>query len=99
VLAELRNLTALDWLVVAIATSVSLLGALLPRIGNLLGRLFLGEDPLVARWKILSAARRSEAKVQRLARKEAKRQQKLQRAAGKAQQAAQVQVQAPPAQP
>lgn len=98
-LAELRNLTALDWTVVAIATAVSLLGALLPRIGNLLGRLFLGEDPLVARWKILSAARRSEAKVQRLARKEAKRQQKLQRVAGKAQPAAQVQVQAPPVQP
>lgn len=70
---EFQQLTPLDWAVVAIATSVSLLGALLPHIGNLLGRLFLGEDPLLARWKVLSAARRERTRAARLARKEAKK--------------------------
>lgn len=70
---DLQQLTATDWAVVGIATSVSLLGALLPVLGNLLGRLVVGEDPLLARWKVLAATRRDRIRLQRQARKEAKK--------------------------
>lgn len=70
---DLQQLTPLDWAVVAIATSVSLLGALLPVLGNLLGRLVVGEDPLLARWKQLAATRRARIKQARQDRKDAKK--------------------------
>ncbi|MBM4346118.1 MAG: hypothetical protein FJ100_22320 [Deltaproteobacteria bacterium] len=53
------------------ATAVSLLGMLLPRIGNFIGRLVLGEDPLLQRWQLARAARRerlAQAKAARRAR-------------------------------
>lgn len=48
----------LDLFVVGIATAVSLLGMLLPKIGNFIGRLVLGEDPLLQRWQQARSARR-----------------------------------------
>lgn len=70
---DLQQLTPLDWAVVGIATAVSLLGALLPLLGNLLGRLVVGEDPLLARWKLLAATRRARIRQARQDRKDAKK--------------------------
>ncbi len=67
----LTTLGPLDWFVAGFATAVSLLGMLLPRIGNFIGRLVLGEDPLVQRWQQARAARKqriAEAKAARRAR-------------------------------
>lgn len=69
----LAQVTAVEWGVVGLATSTCLLGALLPAIGNLLGRLFLGEDPLLARWKAARAQRRIEVRAARQLRREAKK--------------------------
>lgn len=87
-LDELRQLTPIEWAVVAIATAICLTGALLPRIGNLLGRLFLGEDPLLARWAHARAERKARLHAERLAKREARRQKK---AEAKARRAAPVQ--------
>lgn len=75
-MAELFLLTPIEWTVVALATAICLLGSLLPKIGNLLGRLFLGEDPLLARWKAARLVQRERAQAQRLLRREAKKQRK-----------------------
>lgn len=72
-----QNLTALEWTVVAVTTAVCLLGAVLPALGNLLGRLFLGEDPLLARWKQARQVRRTATLAARLAKREAKKAKKL----------------------
>lgn len=64
-----------------IATAVCLLGAVLPMLGNLLGRLFLGEDPLLARWKQTRKERRTATVAARLAKREAKKAQKIAKAA------------------
>jgi hypothetical protein len=69
VLEFLSQVTPVEWAVIGLATSTCLLGALLPTIGNLLGRLFLGEDPLLARW----AHARVERKAQLIAARNAKR--------------------------
>jgi hypothetical protein len=75
----IANLSALDWFVVALTVVVSLLGMLLPKLGNLLGRLFLGEDPLLERWTHARADRRAAA----LARKQAQRTEKAARVAAR----------------
>lgn len=75
------NLTGIEWAVVLIATAVCLLGAVLPMLGNLLGRLFLGEDPLLARWKQTRKERRTATVAARLANREAKKAQKIAKAA------------------
>ncbi|MSP91918.1 MAG: hypothetical protein EXR79_09000 [Myxococcales bacterium] len=79
----LAQVTAVEWGVVALATSTCLLGALLPAIGNLLGGLFLGEDPLLERWKHARALRRLEVRAVRQQRRDAKRAAKAAKAAGK----------------
>ncbi len=62
---DLSQLTPIEWAVVTLATAVTLLGSLLPKIGNLLGRVFLGEDPILARWTHarLERRRKHDAKV------------------------------------
>lgn len=75
------SMTGVEWAVVALATAVCLLGAVLPALGNLLGRLFLGEDPLLARWKQARQARKQAAVALRLAKREAKKARKNARAA------------------
>ncbi len=75
------NLTGIEWAVVLIATAVCLLGAVLPMLGNLLGRLFLGEDPLLARWKQARKDRRTATIAARQAKREAKKSAKAARAA------------------
>ena len=72
-MADLLLLTPLEWTVVGLATACCLLGSLLPKIGNLLGRLFLGEYPLLARWQAARLVQRERAQAQRLARREAKK--------------------------
>ena len=72
-LALFQNLTGVEWAVVVITIAVCLLGAVLPTLGNLLGRLFLGEDPLLARWRDARATRKAQALVARQARREAKK--------------------------
>ncbi len=42
-------------------------------IGNLLGRLLLGEDPLLARWRQQRLERKVQAQALRLERREAKK--------------------------
>ncbi len=72
VVQELLQLSLIDWFVVGLATFTCLVGALLPRIGNLLGRLMLGEDPLLARWQAARKAKRERALHNKLARKASK---------------------------
>ncbi len=69
----LSKVTPIEWAVVGIALGVCLLGSLLPHMGNLLGRLLLGEDPLLARWQVARQNRRQQALGQRQARKAAKK--------------------------
>ena len=71
-------MTGVEWAVFALATSVCLLGSLLPKLGNLLGRLFLGEDPLLARWKQARAERRLRVRAKVQHKLELRRQKKLQ---------------------
>lgn len=76
VLRELLQLSAIDWFVVGLATFTCLVGALLPRFGNFIGRLMLGEDPLLAKWQLARVQRRErglQLKAQRKADKLAKR--------------------------
>lgn len=73
------GLSPIDWFVVALTVGVSLLGMLLPKIGNLLGKLFLGEDPLLERWKHARADRKSQA----IARRQAQRAEKAARKAAR----------------
>ncbi len=75
-LQELGELTSIEWAVVAVSTAICLLGSLLPKIGNLLGKLFLGEDPLLARWQAQRAVRKASALLERKARKEAAKERK-----------------------
>lgn len=72
VVQELLQLSAIDWFVVGLATFTCLVGALLPRIGNLLGRLMLGEDPLLTRWQAARKAKRERGLQMKLARKASK---------------------------
>jgi hypothetical protein len=81
--AILSNMTAIEWAVVCIATAVCLLGAVLPMLGNLLGRLFLGEDPLLARWKQARQVRRADTIAARQAKRENKKAQKAAKKAEK----------------
>ena len=69
---EILALQPIDWFVVGLTTAVSLLGMLLPKIGNLLGRLFLGEDPLLERWKHARAERKARIAAKKVARAERK---------------------------
>lgn len=72
VVQELLQLSPIDWFVVGLATFTCLVGALLPRIGNLLGRLMLGEDPLLARWQAARKIKRDRGLQLKLARKASK---------------------------
>ena len=74
-------MTGIEWAVVLVATAVCLLGAGLPMLGNLLGRLFLGEDPLLARWKQARQVRRATTIATRQAKREAKKAQRGAKAA------------------
>ncbi len=74
--AIFSHMTGIEWAVVFLATAVCLLGAVLPMLGNLLGRLFLGEDPLLARWKQARQARREATIAARQIKREAKKAQK-----------------------
>ena len=74
----LTDMTWIEWAVVVWATAVCLLGAGLPMLGNLLGRLFLGEDPLLERWKLARQARRQTAVATRQAKRDAKKGRKQQ---------------------
>jgi hypothetical protein len=69
----LSQLTPVEWAVIGLATATCLLGALLPTIGNLLGRLFLGEDPLLARWAHARAERKARLIAARNAKREARK--------------------------
>lgn len=72
VVQELLQLSPIDWFVVGLATFTCLVGALLPRLGNLLGRLMLGEDPLLARWQAARKAKREKGLQIKAARKASK---------------------------
>ncbi len=78
--AIFSNMTGIEWTVVFLTTAVCLLGAVLPMLGNLLGRLFLGEDPLLARWKQARQVRRTATIAARQAKREAKKAQKAAKA-------------------
>lgn len=82
-MALFEQMTGIEWAVVLITVAVCLLGAVLPTLGNLLGRLFLGEDPLLTRWRDARAARKEKAAGVRLARREAKKAKKAQKTVGK----------------
>lgn len=69
VVHELLQLSAIDWFVVGLATFTCLVGALLPRFGNFIGRLMLGEDPLLARWQQARLQRRERGQQLKAARK------------------------------
>ncbi len=78
--ALFTDMTGIEWAVVLLATAICLLGAVLPTLGNLLGRLFLGEDPLLARWKQARQVRRTATLAARQAKREAKKAQKAAKA-------------------
>lgn len=78
-MAELLELTTPEWLMVAVATAICVGGLLLPKVGNLLGLAFLGEDPAVTRWRAAWAERRKHQRALRQARRNEKRARKLQR--------------------
>ncbi len=71
-------MTGIEWAVVALATAVCVIGSLLPKLGNLLGRLFLGEDPLLARWKHARQERRERARAALQEKREARKAKKTQ---------------------
>lgn len=77
-LNDIWHMTGVEWAVFALATAVCLLGSLLPKLGNLLGRLFLGEDPLLARWKQARAERRERVRAKVQLKLEQRRQKKAQ---------------------
>jgi hypothetical protein len=70
VLHDLSQLTPIEWVVITLATAVTLLGSLLPKIGNQIGRVFLGEDPMLARWTQARLERRRKHEVKVAARRE-----------------------------
>jgi hypothetical protein len=81
VLDDLAQLTPDEWLVVAVATILCVGGLLLPMAGNLLGQLFLGEDPAVRNWRQKWLARREQKRALRSTRKAEKRRRKAARKA------------------
>lgn len=68
-LQALRDMTGPEWAMLVWTLAVCLLGMLLPWLGNQLGRLFLGEDPLLVRWRQARAAKKAARLAQRDARK------------------------------
>ena len=68
----LAALSPIDWFVVGLATTVSLIGMLLPRIGNFIGRAVLGEDPLLQKWQQARLARKARVLADRQAKRAAK---------------------------
>ena len=75
-MSELLEMTRDEWLLVLVATALSVGGLLLRSIGNLLGQIFLGEDPVVRRWRSRWMERREHKRAQRKARKELRREKK-----------------------
>lgn len=70
--AALTHLSRLDLFVAGLATFVSLAGLMLPRFGNFIGRLVLGEDPLLQRWQAARTARRAQLAAAKAAKKSAR---------------------------
>ena len=75
-MGELLHMTGDEWLLVVVATALCIGGLLLRSAGNLLGELFMGEDPAVRRWRVRWAERRAEKRGLRAARKNERRQRK-----------------------
>jgi hypothetical protein len=69
VLEVLHEMTGPEWALLGWTLAVCLLGMLLPWLGNQLGRLFLGEDPVLVRWRQARAAKKAARVAQREARK------------------------------
>lgn len=80
-LNELQQMTADEWLLFAVATVLCVGGLLLPKVGNMLGRAFLGEDPAVRSWRGRWQARRQMRRQMRAERKAEKRRRKAARKA------------------
>ncbi len=80
-MADLLNMNAGEWFLVGLTTTMCVIGLLLPNMGNLIGRAFLGEDPVVARWRRMRLERRAIERERRMARKAAKREAKAARRA------------------
>ena len=82
-LTELLEMTTDEWLLFAVATVLCVGGLLLPKAGNLLGRMFLGEDPAVRDWRGKWRKRRELRRAMRAERRALKRRRKAERKAKK----------------
>ncbi|GEM_PF-2939828 len=80
-MSELLQMTTDEWLLFAVATLLCVGGLLLPMAGNLLGRMFLGEDPAVRNWRQKLAERRALRRQMRAQRRAEKKRKKAERKA------------------
>lgn len=78
-MGELLNMTGPELVLAALVTLLCVGGLLLPSAGNMIGQLFLGQDPAVLRWRKRLAEVRARRREQRLATKAAKRERKRKR--------------------
>ena len=78
-MGELFDMTRAEVVLAALVTLLCVGGLLLPSAGNMIGQLFMGEDPAVLRWRKKLAEVRARRREQRLARKAAQRERKRKR--------------------
>ena len=82
-MSELLDLTKPELFIVALAMVLCVVGLLLPRFGNQIGKAVMGEDPEVTGWRKVWAARRAQRRRERDDRKASARQRKAVRKAAK----------------
>jgi hypothetical protein len=72
-LLDLAAMTGPEAFVVGLTMALCVIGLMLPKFGNAIGRSVLGEDPVVRRWRDAWASRRDARRAERVARKADKR--------------------------
>ncbi len=82
-MTELLDMTKPELFIVGLTMVLCVVGLLLPRFGNQIGKAVMGEDPEVTGWRAAWATRRTQRRQERAARKSAARARKAARKAAK----------------
>ncbi len=72
-MAELLDMTGPEWFLVGLTAVLCVIGLLLPRFGNQIGKAVMGEDPAVVSWRSAWAQRRAQRRSERSAKNAARR--------------------------
>ena len=82
-MSDLLNMTGVELFLVALTCVLCVIGLLLPKFGNQIGKAVLGEDPEVVTWRQAWATRRKLRRTQRAERRAARKERRQQKRAAK----------------